>query len=78
MPPETFFLIYQGAGKEAKRLERGLGLKTQSHPLPIAQERWRKVEPEDTEPESPRLTAPPAAALYSTDPTTTPTPQMQN
>ena len=74
MPPETFFLIYQGAGKEAKRLERGLGLKTHSHPLPIARERWRKVEPEDTEPESPRLTAPPAAAAapYSTDPTATP------
>lgn len=80
MPPETFFLIYQGAGKEAKRLERGLGLKTHSHPLPIARERWRKVEPEDTDPESPRLTAPPAAPAtpYSTDPTATPTPQMQN
>ena len=58
MPPVTFFLIYQGAGKEAKRLERGIGLKTHSRPLPIARERWRKVEPEDTEPESPRLRRP--------------------
>lgn len=65
MPPETFFLVNQGAGKEEKRLERGPGLKTLSHPLSIAGERWRKVEPEDTEPESPRLAAPPAAR-YST------------
>lgn len=77
MPPETFFLINQGPRKEVKRLERGLRVKTHSHPLSIARERWRKVEPEDTEAESPRLAAPPAAQ-YSTDSTAAPTPQMQN
>lgn len=48
-----------GEGEEdEKRLERGLGLRTNSHPPSIARERWRKVEPEDTEPESPRLAVP--------------------
>lgn len=50
-----------GEGEEGEqRLERGLGLGIHNHPPSLARERWGKVEPEDTEPESPRPAAPPA------------------
>lgn len=50
-----------GEGEEGEqRLERGLGLGIHSRPPSLARERWGKVEPEDTEPESPRPAAPPA------------------
>lgn len=45
MPPKTLFLVNQGKEKARKGLEIGLGLKTNSHPLPPLWSVGRKLSP---------------------------------